>query len=47
MALRHTYEEAHELVGIVMLVVIVVHVLGALKHKLIDKDDTMKRMSIK
>jgi cytochrome b561 len=24
-----------------------VHILGALKHKFIDKDDTMKRMSLK
>jgi len=28
-------------------VVLAVHVLGALKHRLIDKDDTMKRMSLR
>lgn len=45
--LRETFVEAHELIGIVMLIIIVIHVIGAIKHKLIDKDDTMKRMSLK
>ncbi|MBU3644214.1 MAG: cytochrome b [Candidatus Methylopumilus sp.] len=45
--LRETFAEVHELLGTAMLVVLAVHVLGALKHRLIDKDDTMKRMSLR
>ena len=45
-AMRDTFKEAHEVLGIIMLVVIGVHVLGAIKHKLIDKDGTMDRMSL-
>ncbi len=45
-AMRDTFKEAHELLGVVMLVVIIVHVLGAIKHKFIDKDGTMDRMSL-
>lgn len=44
--IREIYKEAHEIIGIVILVVIGLHVLGALKHKFIDKDDTLKRMSL-
>ena len=43
-ALREAFKEVHEIVGIVILVVVAVHILGALKHKFIDKDDTLKRM---
>ena len=42
--LREAFKEVHEIVGIVILVVVSVHILGALKHKFIDKDDTLKRM---
>ena len=42
--LREAFKEMHEIVGIVILVVVAVHILGALKHKFIDKDDTLKRM---
>lgn len=45
-ALREVFVEVHEVIGIMMLVVIAVHVAGALKHKIIDKDETMKRMSL-
>lgn len=44
-AVREFYKEAHEIVGIIILVIIAIHILGALKHKFIDKDDTIKRMS--
>ncbi len=44
-AMREFYKEAHEVIGIILLVLIAIHVLGALKHKFIDKDNTMKRMS--
>ena len=42
--LREAFKEVHEIVGIVILLVIIVHIIGALKHKFIDKDDTLKRM---
>lgn len=45
--IREVFEETHELVGIVLLVLVALHVVGALKHKFIDKDDTLKRMSLK
>ncbi len=44
---RDFFEHTHELVGLVLLALIVIHLLGALKHKFIDKDDTMSRMSLK
>ena len=44
--LREIYKEAHEVIGIIILVVIGLHVAGALKHKIIDKDDTLKRISL-
>ena len=34
-------------IGVILLVIIALHVVGALKHKFIDKDETMKRMSLK
>ncbi len=45
--MRDIFEGVHEAIGIIMLVVIVVHIAGALKHKFIDKDETLKRMSFK
>lgn len=45
-ALRDAFKETHEVLGTIMLIVIIVHVLGAIKHKLIDKDGTMDRMSL-
>ena len=45
--IREFFVEAHEIVGIILLVVLAVHVAGALKHKFIDKDQTMNRMTIK
>ena len=42
--LREVFVEVHEIIGIVILVVIIVHILGALKHKFIDKDDTLNRI---
>jgi cytochrome b561 len=43
--LRDVFKEAHELIGVVMITVIGIHVLGAIKHKFINKDGTMDRMS--
>ena len=44
--LRDVFEKAHEIIAIIILVVVFLHVAGALKHKFIDKDDTLKRMSL-
>ena len=46
-AVRDFYKESHEIVGIIILVIIAIHILGTLKHKFFDKDDTIKRMSFK
>jgi len=45
--IREIFEETHEIVGIILLVFVALHVVGALKHKIIDKDDTLKRMTLK
>ncbi len=44
--MRELYESAHGIIGWVFIVVIGLHILGALKHKLIDKDGTLARMSL-
>jgi cytochrome b561/polyisoprenoid-binding protein YceI len=38
------YEEIHEILATVLLVIASVHVLAALKHALFDKDDVLRRM---
>lgn len=45
--LRDAFKEVHEIIGVVILLVVIVHILGALKHKFIDRDTTMQRMSLK
>lgn len=45
--IREIFKEAHEVIGFIILLVIALHIVGALKHKLIDKDTTMDRMSLK
>lgn len=42
--IREIFHETHEIAGLIFLAIIVLHILGALKHKLIDKDETMQRM---
>jgi cytochrome b561 len=42
--MRDLFKEAHEIIGLIMVTVIVIHILGALKHKFIDKDETLSRM---
>ncbi len=44
--MRDIFKEVHEIVGFIMLILLVLHIVGAIKHKLMDKDDTMKRMSL-
>jgi cytochrome b561 len=46
-ALRDFFKEVHEISAWVIIVLIVLHVAAALKHKVIDKDDVMKRMSLR
>ncbi len=46
-SMRDLFKEVHEVVGAVLLLVVILHVVGALKHKFIDKDATMQRMSLK
>lgn len=43
-AFGHQMEDLHELLFNVLLVVAVLHVLGALKHHFVLKDDVLKRM---
>jgi cytochrome b561 len=43
--LREIFLAAHQFFGAVLTAVIVLHIAGALKHKFIDKDETLKRMS--
>ena len=43
--MRELFKDVHEIIGLIILLVIIVHILGALKHKFIDKDETLKRMS--
>lgn len=45
-ALRDLFHEVHEITISLLVLMIILHIAGALKHKLIDKDDTMKRMSL-
>ena len=42
--MAETGHEIHVILGKVMLVAIGFHIVGALKHHIIDKDNTLKRM---
>ena len=42
--LHEAMEEIHEIAGQAILPLVVLHVLGALKHAIIDKDGVMQRM---
>ena len=43
--MREIFKSAHEIIGLIMVVILVLHIAGALKHRFIDKDETLKRMS--
>ncbi|MGJ8536505.1 MAG: cytochrome b [Parasphingopyxis sp.] len=43
-ALGETLHEGHEILGKAMLALVVLHILGALKHLVIDKDGSFRRM---
>ena len=42
--MRDAFKEVHEIIGLIILAVLALHILGALKHKFIDKDETLSRM---
>lgn len=44
--LRDAFKETHEIIAISLLVLIVLHVAAALKHKFVDRDEVMSRMSL-
>lgn len=43
-ALADTWMEVHEILGWALLAAITLHVLAGLKHHLVDRDDTLRRM---
>ena len=43
---REFWVGAHETIGLVLLLLVAIHILGALKHKFIDKDETLSRMGL-
>jgi len=43
---RDFWVQVHEFIGLILLFIIVLHILGALKHKFIDKDETLNRMKL-
>ncbi len=45
-ATRELFAEVHEVIGFVLITVIVLHIAAAIKHKVIDKDEIMQRMSL-
>lgn len=42
--LRETFFEVHTIAVTILFFIVVLHILGALKHKFIDKDETMRRI---
>ncbi len=44
-ALAEWAGEIHEILGYTLIVIIIVHFVGALKHHFIDRDDTLRRMT--
>ena len=45
--LRDAFKEMHEIIAISLLTLIVLHVVATLKHKWLDRDDIMGRISLK
>ena len=43
-AMAGAAHNAHNIIGKIMMATIAIHILGALKHHLIDKDNTLRRM---
>ena len=45
--MRLIFKDTHEVIGLILVSILVLHIAGALKHQFIDKDDTLKRMLFK
>ncbi|MCX7628430.1 MAG: cytochrome b [Methylophilaceae bacterium] len=45
--LREAFKEVHEIIGAILISLIALHVAAAIKHKVIDKDEIMSRMSLR
>jgi cytochrome b561 len=43
-AIRELFFEFHEIFGLLLLLLLIFHILGAIKHSIIDKDRTLRRM---
>ena len=43
-AIRELFFEFHEIFGLLLLLLLIFHILGAIKHSIIDKDGTLGRM---
>jgi cytochrome b561 len=46
-AMREIFKNTHKIIGIVLLVLLGLHILGALKHTFVNKDGILKRMTLK
>ena len=42
--MRELFYEFHEIFGQLLLLILIFHILGALKHSIVDKDGTLRRM---
>jgi cytochrome b561 len=45
--LREAFKEAHEVAGLLLCALIVLHIAAAIKHKFVDKDEVLQRMSLR
>ena len=43
-AIRELFYEFHEIFGLLLLLLLIFHILGAVKHSIVDKDGTLRRM---
>ena len=43
-AIRELFFEFHEIFGLLLLLLLIFHILGAIKHSIVDKDGTLRRM---
>ena len=41
---RDLFLEFHEIFGLLLLLILILHILGAVKHSIVDKDGTLRRM---
>jgi cytochrome b561 len=46
-AMRDIFKNAHGIIGIILLTLLVLHILAVLKHTFVNKDGTLKRMMFK